>query len=147
MAPVVRLVVKLLAVIASALTPKQKGIQLAVLAEGRYFRNPYTWGWKIERITDIPAGRLGVVTLLYGKDLPPDKIIAEEGTKGILADVLRPGKYRMNPYTHRVEELGAITIRPGHVGVVTTLIGQDVLSSDIPDEKRNKFLNTGEFIY
>jgi hypothetical protein len=26
-----------------ALAPGQKGIQLEVLAEGRYFKNPYTW--------------------------------------------------------------------------------------------------------
>ena len=30
--------------------PDQKGIQLEVLAEGRYFRNPYSWGWEIWRI-------------------------------------------------------------------------------------------------
>jgi hypothetical protein len=41
-----------------------------VLAEGRYFRNPYSWGWEIHPITDIPAGKLGgVVTRLYGDDL------------------------------------------------------------------------------
>ncbi|HSR87538.1 MAG TPA: hypothetical protein VLL07_01180, partial [Pontiella sp.] len=33
-----------------ALAEKQKGIQLDVLPEGRYFRNPYTWSWKIQRI-------------------------------------------------------------------------------------------------
>ena len=26
----------------------QKGIQLEVLAEGRYFRNPYSWDWHME---------------------------------------------------------------------------------------------------
>ena len=40
-----------------ALEPGQKGIQLEVLPEGRYFRNPYTWGWEIAGITDIPAGQ------------------------------------------------------------------------------------------
>ena len=30
-----------------ALDEGQKGIQLNVLPEGRYFRNPYTWSWKI----------------------------------------------------------------------------------------------------
>ena len=103
--------------------PDQKGIQLDVLSEGRYFRNPYSWGWQIWRITDIPAGQLGVQTRLFGKDLPPGEIIASEGTKGIVADVLRPGKYRINPYAYNVELFDAINVRPGYVGVVTSLVG------------------------
>jgi hypothetical protein len=91
-----------------ALQPKQKGIQLEVLPEGRYFYNPYAWGWKIDRITDIPAGRLGALTRLYGEDFPTNQIIAGEKTKGIIAEVLRPGKYRINPYAYRVEQFDAI---------------------------------------
>ena len=123
-----------------ALEPGQKGIQLEVLAEGRYFRNPYTWGWKIRRITDIPAGKLGTVVRLYGADLPPSQIIAGEGTKGILAEVLRPGKYRLNPYAFRVQLFDAITIRPGDVGVVTSLVGEDVLHNELAEGMRNLFL-------
>jgi len=117
-----------------------KGIQLEVLPEGRYFKNPYTWGWKIARVTDIPAGQLGTKIRLYGEDLPPDKIMASEGTKGILPEVLRPGKYRINPYAFALQVFDAITIRPGHIGVVTSLVGIDVLHNEIPAEDRNKFL-------
>ena len=123
-----------------ALDPKQKGIQLEVLAEGRYFRNPYSWGWEIHKITDIPAGKLGVVTRLYGPDLAAGKILAEEGTKGIVPDVLTPGKYRINPYANHVELFNAIRIRPGHVGVKTQLVGADVLNSELPENERNTFL-------
>lgn len=123
-----------------ATEPDQKGIQLDVFAEGRYFKNPYTWGWKIHNITDIPAGRLGVVTRLFGEELPQGNIIASEGTKGILSDVLRPGKYRLNPYAFHVELFDAITIRPGTVGVVTSLIGADVMNNDLSADKRNTFL-------
>ena len=118
----------------------QKGIQLEVLPEGRYFRNPYSWGWLYAHITDIPAGQLGVQTRLFGKDLPPGGIIASEGTKGILAEVLRPGKYRINPFAYRVDAFDAITIRPGYVGVVTSLVGKDILNNDIPADVRNTFL-------
>jgi regulator of protease activity HflC (stomatin/prohibitin superfamily) len=123
-----------------ALEPGQKGIQLEVLAEGRYFRNPYSWGWEIHPITDIPAGKLGVVTRLYGPDLPAGKILAEDGTKGIVPDVLTPGKYRINPYANHVELFDAIRIRPGNVGVKTQLVGDDVLNSELPDNLRNTFL-------
>ncbi len=118
----------------------QKGIRLEVLPEGRYFRNPYSWGWQIHKITDIPAGKVGVMTRLYGTDLAPDKIIAEDGTKGILAEVLRPGKYRINPYAYQVNLYDAITIRAGYVGVVNSQIGLDALRDNLTPEQRNKFL-------
>ena len=123
-----------------ALAEGQKGIQLEVLAEGRYFRNPYTWGWEVHPMTDIPAGRLGVVTRLYGADLPPGRILATEGTKGILPEVLGPGKYRVNPYAETVEQFAAINIRPGHVGVVVSLVGEDMLGAGLPEDQRDVFL-------
>lgn len=123
-----------------ALAEGQKGIQLDVLPEGRYFRNPYTWSWKIQRILDVPAGKLGVMTRLYGEELPPGKIIAEDNQRGIVQEILRPGKYRINPFAYHVALFDAINIRPGHVGVVTALTGQDVLNNELAPEKRNTFL-------
>lgn len=123
-----------------ATAPGEKGIQLDVLAEGRYFKNPYTWGWRYHRITDIPAGKLGVLTRLYGNDLPRGSIMAGPDTKGLVADVLRPGKYRINPYAYKVELFDATSIKPGSIGVVTSLIGEDILTHDIPAEQRNAFL-------
>ena len=123
-----------------AASPDQKGIQLEVLPEGRYFKNPYSWGWEMGKITDIPAGRLGVMTRLFGKDLPAGEIIAREGTKGIVPEVLRPGKYRINFYAYEVELYDAISIQPGSAGVVTSLVGADVFGQNLPPEARNKFL-------
>jgi regulator of protease activity HflC (stomatin/prohibitin superfamily) len=123
-----------------ALETGQKGIQLEVLPEGRYFRNPYTWSWQIKRIVDVPAGKLGVMTRLYGEELPPGKIIAADHQRGIVHEILRPGKYRINPYAYHVALFDAIDIRPGHVGVVTALTGEDVLNNRLPAEKRNTFM-------
>lgn len=127
-----------------ALEPGQKGIQLDILAPGRYFRNPYTWGWQIHKITDVPAGKLGVKTRLYGDEPPSGSIIAAENSKGIVRDVLRPGKYLLNPYAYRVSQFEAVTIRPGSVGVVTSLTGEDVLQNDLPAAQRNSFLVSQE---
>ena len=70
-----------------------KGIQLEVLGEGRYFRNPYTWDWKILPVTDIPAGKFGVLVRKFGKNLPEGEIIAPgPDYKGIVRDVLGTGK-------------------------------------------------------
>lgn len=118
----------------------QKGIQLEVLPEGRYFKNPYVWDWQIHPITDIPAGKLGVRTRLYGEDLPNGQIIAGENTKGILAEVFTPGKHRVNPYAYHVEQFDAITIRAGHVGVTTSLVGADMLTQPDQVSEANTFL-------
>ncbi|MFZ2960667.1 MAG: SPFH domain-containing protein [Candidatus Ozemobacteraceae bacterium] len=106
----------------------QKGIQRDVLAEGRYFYNPIFWDWEIVNMLEIPANRLGVLVRLYGQDIPDEairagQILASEGQKGITANVLQPGKYRINPYAEKVEIHKAMEIPAGHVGVVTNLTG------------------------
>ncbi len=123
-----------------ALAEGQKGIQLAVLAEGRYFKNPYTWSWKMRRILDVPAGKLGVMTRLYGDELPPGKIIALDNQRGIMQEILRPGKYRINPYAYHVALFDAININSGYVGVVTDLTGKDVLTDELALGERNTFM-------
>jgi len=123
-----------------ALKPNQQGIQMDVLPEGRYFRNPYTWDWKICQATDIPAGKLGVKVRLFGKDLPPGEIIARDGSKGIELDILTPGKYRINPYAYDVIIQDAINIHPGNIGVKTRLVGRDVINGNIPAADRNSYL-------
>ncbi len=123
-----------------ALKQGQKGIQLEVLAEGRYFKNPYTWSWRIRRILDVPAGKLGVMTRLYGEELPPGQIIAKDNQRGIMQEILRPGKYRVNPYAYHVALFDAININPGFVGVVTDLTGKDVLSYQLAQDERNTFM-------
>ena len=120
--------------------PGQQGIQLEVLPEGRYFRNPYSWGWGIHKMTDIPAGKLGVKVRLYGKNLPAGAILAQDGCKGIEPDILAPGKYRINPYAYEVIVFDAINIRPGHVGVKTSLSGKDILNGSMPESDRNAYL-------
>ena len=58
-----------------ALQPDEKGILLEVLPEGRYFRNPYNWGWKIDRITDIPAGKVGAANRQIEEQIACEQIV------------------------------------------------------------------------
>jgi regulator of protease activity HflC (stomatin/prohibitin superfamily) len=113
-----------------ATAPGQKGIQLAPLPEGRYFRNPFFWDWKYVDVVDIPAGQLGVQIRQYGRDpaeeeLQRGQVLAGEGQKGILQHVLMPGRHRLNPYAYRIELHPAIHIDPGFVGVVTNMVGAE----------------------
>ena len=109
--------------------PEYKGIQKDVLPEGRHFRNPWTWEWRYAKTVDIPAGKFGVLVRKYGQDLPEGEILAkDESTKGIVRDVLGTGKHRINPYAYEVKLYDDITIKPGHVGVVTELAGDDIIA-------------------
>lgn len=113
-----------------ATEPGYKGIQLAVLPEGRHFRNPFFWDWRYVQAIDIPAGKLGVLIRRYGHDLSQEAlhkghILADTGYKGIVAEVLRPGRHRLNPYAYDVRLYDAIHIDPGFVGVVTNLVGDE----------------------
>ena len=107
--------------------PEYKGIQKDVLPEGRYFRNPWTWEWKYFRAMDIPAGKFGVLVRKFGTNLAAGEIVAkDDGCKGIVPGVLGTGRHRINPYAYDVKLYDDITIKPGHVGVVTHLVGSDI---------------------
>lgn len=74
-----------------------KGLQLDVLTEGRYFFSPYDWNWSIYPMIEIPKDKMGVRIRLYGDDLPyGDFMATSEKTKGIISEVLKPGRYPIN---------------------------------------------------
>lgn len=122
-----------------------KGIQGEVLPEGRYFRNPYTWEWKYFKAMDIPAGKFGVLVRKSGKDLPAGEIIArDESYKGIVREVLGTGRHRINPFAYDIKLYDDITVKPGHIGVVTRLTGRDILGDGGKDEKLGTGFIVGE---
>ncbi len=120
-----------------ATEPDQKGIQLEVLGEGRYFRNPFVWTWEKRKVTDIPAGSFGVLVRKFGKELPKGQIVApSDDYKGVVREVLGTGKHRINPYAYEVAVFEDLRIMPGNVGVVTNLTGEDIFSG-VPNDLEN----------
>jgi len=117
--------------------PGQKGIQREVLGEGWHFVLPVVYTTERGKNTDIPPGKVGIVTAKGGKPLPPGRLLAEEGEQGIQRKVLPPGTYRINLHGYDVEQVNAITVEPGFVGVVRRQLGKDGKSrfADAPDEK------------
>jgi regulator of protease activity HflC (stomatin/prohibitin superfamily) len=69
---------------------------------------------------------LGVVTRKVGREPPAGQLIVRQdsGERGILAEVLTPGTYKLNPYIFEVELHPAVVIPAGFVGVVTNLFGE-----------------------
>jgi len=103
----------------------QKGIQADPLPEGWYWRNPYVWDWVMVDQTEIPPNKVGVQVRTWGKPISENAVVAGPGERGIIADVLRPGRYVVNPFAYRVVLKDAVSIEPGHVGVLTLVSGSD----------------------
>jgi len=87
-----------------------KGLQEQVLLAGRYFINPLFATVEIKPMTEVPIASAGVVIAYVGDkgiDLSGDAFkhgnLVSRGQKGVWADPLDPGKYAINPYTHKVE--------------------------------------------
>mgnify|MGYP002628036442 CR=1 FL=1 len=125
-----------------------KGSQAVFLMEGRYFMNPfdegprffnpYDWDWDVIPQTTIPEGKLGILISLVGEDPGYGEFlgaIEKEGKasgnqignpvrKGIIPNVLIPGRYAINPNLFHLEMGEPVTIEAGYRGVVTNLAGK-----------------------
>jgi uncharacterized membrane protein YqiK len=87
-----------------------KGLQEQVVLAGRYFINPRFATVEIKPMTEVPIANVGVVIAYVGdegKDLSGDTFkhgnLVSRGQKGVWYDPLDPGKYPINPFTHKVE--------------------------------------------
>ncbi|TWU50834.1 SPFH domain / Band 7 family protein [Rubripirellula tenax] len=96
----------------------EKGIFGEVLRPGRYplnaivyeantepqpTRNNFIELVELHQPVVIPAGFIGVVTLLSGPPADdPNKLIVETGKRGVQKETLDPGVYYINPYVQRV---------------------------------------------
>jgi hypothetical protein len=104
----------------------QKGIQEKVLGEGWHYVTPIVYTTELKPNTFIKPGHVGIVTALGGDAPKNGGILAEsDSERGIRRQVLLPGSYRINPYGYKVEEVTATLIKPGFIGVVRRLLGED----------------------
>jgi uncharacterized membrane protein YqiK len=86
-----------------------KGLQEQVLLAGRYFLNPRFVSVEMVDMTEVPIAHVGVVVSYVGKegtDVTGETFkhanLVGEGERGVWAVVLDPGKYPINPRTHKV---------------------------------------------
>ena len=103
----------------------QKGIQEEVLGEGRHFVMP------VSNETGNPSGdRHSARQDRRGHGQGWDRSAAWSGvgrSRSRRASGARscPGRHRLNPYGYEVQLRPAVRIRPGFVGFVTSLLGQE----------------------
>jgi uncharacterized membrane protein YqiK len=86
-----------------------KGLQEQVLLSGRYFINPRFATIEVVDMFEVPIAHVGVVIAFVGKegkDVTGEQFrhgnLVSKGEKGVWVEPLDPGKYPINPYTHKV---------------------------------------------
>lgn len=89
-----------------------KGLQEQVLLAGLYYINPRFATVEIVEMTNVPIAYAGVVIAYVGEtgiDVTGDSFkhgnLVNKGHKGVWIEPLDPGKYPINPYTHKVENV------------------------------------------
>lgn len=89
-----------------------KGLQEQVILAGRYFINPRFAAVETKPMTEVPIANAGVVIAFVGDtgvDVTGESFkhgnLVERGHKGVWVEPLDPGKYPINPFTHRVENV------------------------------------------
>jgi uncharacterized membrane protein YqiK len=89
-----------------------KGLQEQVLLSGRYFINPRFATIEMVDMFEVPIAHVGVVIAYLGgegKDVTGEQFrhgnLVSKGEKGVCIEPLDPGKYPINPYTHKVSNV------------------------------------------
>jgi uncharacterized membrane protein YqiK len=89
-----------------------KGLQEQVLLAGRYFINPRFATVEIVDMIEVAIAHVGVVIAYIGKegrDVTGAEFrhgnLVSKGEKGVWVEPLDPGKYPINPYTHKVSNV------------------------------------------
>ena len=84
----------------------------------------------------VPEGYMAIVTTKTGRPLPPERILAEPGEKGVQRVPLAEGRHFLNPINNDWRIVPVTTILAGSVGVVTSKTGRELAAGEIlaPDE-------------
>ena len=97
----------------------------ASLLLGYIFIYQGIWVWVVEN-TDVPADKMLVLVAKTGKEMPPGRIIAGPGEKGVLLEPLGTGRHFINPLFYERQLRDQIVIGPGQLGVVINKYGTEL---------------------
>jgi uncharacterized membrane protein YqiK len=144
----------------------EAGFQAQTLAPGIYF---WKWFWqydiKLQPLTVIPEGKIGLLVAKDGKELEVGSILARKvecdsyqdaaafirngGRKGRQTAILTAGTYRINTFLFDVLLYGMTAISENMVGIVTTLDGKPIDEGNIAGrnvEGHNNFQDGDAFL-
>lgn len=89
----------------------------------------------------------GIVIRKFGKDLPPNRVVAEDGEKGPQARMLGPGwHFGFWPWLYDLNQVPTVSIEQGTVGVVVALDGKPLSGTEVfaPEWESSEALLDGE---
>jgi len=130
----------------------QKGPQAEVLGPGFHLIPFVRVVYEIEYfpVQEIPEGQYGLLVTTDGRAIDEGSYLADRwplgkeeemleatyflengGQKGPQFNVLRPGKYRINPYLFRINKLLATDVPTGHVAVIRSNV--KTTTAECPD--------------
>lgn len=144
----------------------EAGFQAQTLAPGIYF---WKWFWqyeiKMQPLTVIPEGKIGLLVAKDGKELEVGAILARKvdcdsfqdaagfirngGRKGRQSAILTAGTYRINTFLFDVLLYGMTAVSENMVGIMTTLDGQPIEEGNIAGrqvEGHNNFQDADAFL-
>ncbi len=98
-----------------------KGVWRQVLGPGTYRLNPEGWHVEVIDAMNIPVGYVGIVTSQTGAPAKPGAF-AKPGEKGVMADVLQPGLYYINPKVFQVDLMEAGINQVSIIGRTGTMV-------------------------
>ncbi len=126
-------------------TSGEQGIQAEVLEPGWHLGFwPFVYDVREVALTDVPSGSVGIVEARDGQALPPGQVVAPEigplefqklvlnarefltggkGFRGTQANVLTPGKYRLNTELFSVSMVQMTEVAAGEVAVLKANFG------------------------
>ena len=116
--------------------PGEIGFQARSLRPGLHVLSPYIYRVSRQPMIVVNEDEIGLVESIDGQPLQPGQIFARRvtghdsfqdgeaflrggGQKGPQVDFLSPGQYRINTYLFHVRLAPAVSVLPGHVGVVS----------------------------
>lgn len=94
-----------------------KGLQEQVILAGKYYINPKFADIELKPMTSVPIANAGVMISYVGEagvdvtgDLFKHGNQVSKGQKGVWVEPIDPGKYPINPYTHKLEPVSTANI-------------------------------------
>lgn len=148
----------------------EKGPQVNILTPGMYRINTYMFKVKITGVTEVPGGKICLVTAVDGAQIPDGRLLADKvdghdnfqkgeeflkngGQKGRQIQHLMPGTYRINTTLFQISEPKPwVEIPSDEVGVVTILEGlpitdpSKIAADEIALDIHKNFQDTDAFL-
>ena len=139
----------------------ERGPQMEIIPQGTYRINPFLFKVETTDVTDVPDGKIGIVTTREGKPLAtgdiagpevpahnmfqdPQAFVNNGGNKGLQEQVLLNGRYFINPKFATVEMVDQTNVPIANVGVVVAYVGREGRDVTGADFRHGNLVNRGE---